>query len=39
MSKKKGNGKQDLTLKIIVLLTAVLNLARALMDFIQKLLE
>lgn len=36
---KKSNGKQDLTLKIIVLLTAALNLARALIDLIQRLIE
>lgn len=33
---KKG-GNQDLTLKIIVLITAVLNLAKALVDIIKSL--
>lgn len=37
MSGQKKNGKQDLTLKIIVLLTAILNLVKALVDFIRSL--
>lgn len=37
MSGKKKNGKQDLTLKIIVLLTAILNLVKALVDLISRL--
>lgn len=39
MSRQKKNGKQDTALKLIVLLTALLNLARAVLDFIQRLLE
>lgn len=33
----KRGGNQDLTLKIIVLITAILNLIRALMDIIKNL--
>lgn len=39
MSKKKKNGNQEKTLKIIVLVTALLNLIRAIVDLIQKFLE
>lgn len=40
MSKKKKNGKQDdRTIKAIILLTAILNLVRALIDLISKLTE
>lgn len=37
MSGKKKSGKQDLTLKIIVLLTALINLVKALVEFIRSL--
>ena len=37
MSREKKNGKQDLTLKIIVLLTAIFNLVKALVEFIRSL--
>ena len=36
---KKKNGDQDKTLKILVLVTAILNLIRALTDLISKFLE
>ena len=39
MSRKKKNGKQDTTLKIIVLLTAILNLIKALVDLINRLIS
>ena len=39
MAKKKKNGNQDKTLQIIVLVTAILNLIRAVFDIIEKLLE
>jgi len=39
MSRKKKNGKQDTTLKIIVLLTAILNLIKALIDLINRLIS
>ncbi len=38
MSKRK-NSKQDTTTKVIILLTAILNLVRALIDLISKLTE
>ena len=37
MSKGKRNGKQDTALKLIVLLTAILNLIKALVDLISRL--
>lgn len=37
--KQKKNRKQDIVLKLIVLLTALLNLITALMKFIEKLTE
>lgn len=37
MSGQKKNGKQDKAVKIIVLLTAILNLVKALVDFIRSL--
>ncbi len=39
MSRKKKNGKQDTTLKIVVLLTAILNLIKALVDLINRLIR
>lgn len=39
MSGKKKNGKQDTDLKLIVLLTAILNLVKALVDLIARLTE
>ena len=39
MSRKKKNGKQDTTLKIIVLLTAILTLIKALIDLINRLIS
>ncbi len=39
MSGKKKSGKQDTALKLIVLLTAILNLVKALIDLISKLTE
>lgn len=39
MSGKKKNRNQDKALQTIILITALLNLARALVDFIQKFLE
>lgn len=39
MSRKKKNGKQDTTLKIVVLLTAILNLIKALIDLINRLIS
>lgn len=39
MARKKKNGNQDKALKTIVLVTAVLNLIRAIVDIIVKLLE
>lgn len=41
MSKKKPkkNGNQDETLKILILITAILNLIKSVVDFIQKFLE
>lgn len=37
MSKGKKNGKQDTALKLIVLLTAILNLIKAVVDLITNL--
>lgn len=37
MAKKKKNGNQDTTVKIIVLVTAILNLIRSVVDLIEKL--
>lgn len=39
MARKKKKGDQDKTLKIIVMVTAILNLIRSLVDIITKLLE
>lgn len=39
MSKNKKKGNQDKTLQIIVLVTAILNLIRAVFEIIEKLLE
>lgn len=39
MSRKKKNGKQDSTLQIVVLLTAILNLIKALIDLINRLIS
>ena len=39
MSKKKKNGNQDKTLKILILITAILNLIKSAVDLIQKFLE
>ncbi len=39
MSRKKKSGKQDQGLTSIVLLTAILNLVKALIDLISKLTE
>lgn len=39
MARKKQKGNQDKTLQIIVLVTAILNLIRAVFEIIEKLLE
>lgn len=39
MAGKKKSGKQDHRLETIVLLTAILNLVKALLDFISRLTE
>ena len=39
MSKKKKNGNKDRTLQTIVFVTAILNLIRALIELINKLIE
>lgn len=39
MSKEKKNGKQDLALKTIVLLTVIIQLITTLIAFISKLME
>lgn len=39
MSGKKKSGKQDKALQTIVLLTAILNLIRAIADLISRLIE
>ena len=39
MSGKKKNRKQDTALQTIVLLTAILNLLRAIVDIVHRLLE
>lgn len=37
MARKKKSGNQDTTLKIIVLITAILNLIRSIVDCIKQL--
>lgn len=39
MARPKKKGDQDKTLKILVLVTAILNLIKSLVDIINKLLE
>lgn len=39
MARKKKKGDQDKTAKTFILITAILNLIRALIDLINKLLE
>lgn len=39
MARKKKNGNKDKTLQIIVLVTAILNLVKSLIDLISKLTE
>ena len=39
MSKQKKNGNQDKTLKLLILVTAILNLIKAICDLIGKFLE
>lgn len=39
MARKKKSGDQDKALKTIVLVTAILNLIRAVTDLIERLLE
>lgn len=39
MARKKKNGNQNKTVEILVLITAVLNLIKVLVDIIGKLLE
>ena len=39
MSKKKKNGNQEKTLTVLVLVTAILNLIKAIIDLIEKFLE
>lgn len=39
MSKGKKNGNEDQTTKILILVTAILNLVKALIDLISKLTE
>ena len=39
MARQKKKGNQDKTLKNLVLVTAILNLIRSLIDLINKLLE
>lgn len=39
MAKKKKKGNQDKTLQTLVLVTAILNLIRAVIDLIERLLE
>ena len=39
MARKKKNGNQDKALETIVLVTAVLNLIRAVVDIVERLLE
>ena len=39
MSRKKKNGDHDKTVKIIVMVTAILNLVKSLIDLIGKLTE
>ena len=39
MARKKKNGNKDKTLQILVLVTAILNLVKSLIDLISKLTE
>lgn len=39
MGRKRKNGKQDTIVKIIVLLTATLNLIKAIVDLINRLIR
>ena len=39
MSKKKKSGDQDKTLKILILITAILSLIKSIIDLIETLLE
>ena len=39
MARQKKNGNQDKALKTIVLVTAILNLIRAIADLVERLLE
>lgn len=39
MRKKKKSGNQDKTLKILILITAIFNLIKSVIDLIQKFLE
>ena len=39
MSKKKKSGNQDKTLKILILITAIFNLIKSIIDLIHELLE
>jgi len=39
MARQKKKGDQDKTLKIIVMVTTILNLIRALIDLVNKLIE
>lgn len=39
MSRKQKNGNQDKSLQAIVLVTAILNLVKSLIDLISKLIE
>lgn len=39
MGRKRKNGKQDTLVKIVVLLTALLNLIKAIVDLINRLIR
>ena len=39
MGRKRKNGKQDTLIKIVVLLTALLNLIKAVVDLINRLIR
>lgn len=39
MGRKRKNGKQDIIVKIVVLLTATLNLIKAIVDLINRLIR
>lgn len=39
MGRKRKNGKQDTLIKIVVLLTATLNLIKAIVDLINRLIR